>query len=82
MRPPDSDQVDHPAHYGGADDPFEVIKVLRAWRAPAEYAGFLRGNVVKYVARAPRKGGQEDYRKAEWYLRELIRFESEREEGK
>lgn len=49
--------VNPPAHYGGADDPYEVIKVLRAWLTSDEYAGFLKGNVIKYEARARRKGG-------------------------
>lgn len=59
--------VNHPAHYGGADNPYEVIKVLRAWLEPAEYRGFLKGNVIKYLARAHKKGGAEDYAKAKWY---------------
>ena len=66
--------VDHPPHYGGADDPYEVIKVLRAWLTPQEYAGFLKGNVIKYQARARSKGGQQDYAKALWYQRELVEF--------
>ena len=24
--------VDHPSHYGGADNPYEAIKVLREWQ--------------------------------------------------
>ena len=44
--------VDHPAHYGGKDNPYEVIKVLEAWLTPEEFAGFLKGNVIKYQARA------------------------------
>ena len=68
-------RIDHPVHYGGADNPYEVIKVLRAWLTPEEYRGFLRGNVIKYVARARLKGGREDYEKAKWYQDELVRFE-------
>ena len=71
------EKVDHPAHYGGADNPYEVIKVLRAWLTPEEYAGFLKGNVIKYNARARLKGGPEDYAKAKWYQDELVRFERE-----
>ncbi len=39
--------VDHPAHYGGADNPYETINVIEAWDL-----GFHLGNVVKYIARA------------------------------
>ena len=56
--------VDHPAHYGGADDPYEAIKVIEAWSL-----GFNLGNTIKYVARAERKGVPiEDLEKARWYL--------------
>lgn len=25
------DSVNHPSHYGGADNPYEAIKVIEAW---------------------------------------------------
>lgn len=60
--------VDHPAHYGKEDDPHEVIKVLEAW-----HLGFHLGNVVKYIARAGKKGDLlEDLKKARWYLDRYI----------
>lgn len=71
--------VDHPSHYGGKDNPYEVIKVLEAWLTPDEYIGFLKGNAIKYLARHRQKGGDEDLRKAEWYQRELNRFQASRE---
>lgn len=67
-----SDRVDHPSHYGG-DTTYEVIKVLAAWLTPDEYAGFLKGNVIKYLARCRLKGGAEDVAKAKWYQDELAR---------
>lgn len=69
------EKVDHPAHYGGADDPFEAIKVIEAWRL-----GFCLGNAVKYICRAGRKGDVlEDLQKAAWYLnREINRIEERR----
>lgn len=69
--------VNHPAHYGGADNPYEVIKVLRAWLTPEEYLGFLKGNALKYLARHRQKGGDEDLHKATWYQTELDRFVAE-----
>ncbi len=65
------DSVDHPPHYtiGG----IEVIDVIEAWAL-----GFHRGNAVKYIARAGRKGDElEDLRKARWYLdREIANLEA------
>jgi hypothetical protein len=59
-----SETVDHPAHYGGADNPYEAIKVIEAWEL-----GFCLGNAVKYISRAGKKGDVlEDLRKARWYL--------------
>ena len=46
---------------------------MRAWLPIAEYRGYLRGNALKYLARAGRKGSTpEDYRKALHFLEELV----------
>lgn len=65
--------VDHPLHYGGADNPYEAIKVIEAWEL-----GFRLGNAVKYIARAGRKYSTiEDLKKARWYLdREIEQLEA------
>lgn len=67
-----ADTVNHPPHYGGGENPYEAIKVIEAWGL-----GFCLGNVVKYLARAGKKGALlEDLRKARWYLdREITRLE-------
>lgn len=60
--------VNHPAHYGGADNPYEAIKVIDAWGL-----GFCLGNAVKYIARAGKKdAAMQDLRKAAWYLNHEI----------
>lgn len=68
--------IDHPAHYGGKDDPFETIKVLESWlpRLPLNAVqGALMFNVIKYLSRAGVKGDLlEDCEKAAWYLARLI----------
>lgn len=73
-----AEAVDHPAHYGGADDPYEAIKVVEAWGL-----GFNLGNTVKYVARAGKKRDQptvQDLEKAAWYLnREIENLKKERQ---
>lgn len=69
--------VDHPAHYGGADNPYEAIKVIEAWEL-----GFNLGNTVKYISRAGKKGSKvEDLEKARWYLdREISNLLLQQEE--
>jgi len=64
--------VNHPNHYGGGDNPYEVIKVCEAWELHKDAYLF---NVVKYVARAGKKDIKkeiEDLKKAEFYLRRKI----------
>jgi hypothetical protein len=69
-----ANNVNHPTHYGGEDNPYEAIKVIEAWDL-----GFNLGNVVKYLSRAGKKGDTlEDLRKAAWYLnREIQNRENE-----
>lgn len=64
------EMVEHPAHYGGGDNPYEVRKVLFAW-------GLLGNanlwNTIKYIARMGKKGDAlEDLKKARFYLDEEI----------
>lgn len=67
----DVDQnVRHPIYYGGADDPYEAIKVIEAWNL-----GFHLGNTVKYISRAGKKDGNsatQDLKKALFYLNREI----------
>lgn len=63
-----SEMVNHPAHYGGKENPYEVIKVIEAWNL-----NFNLGTTVKYIGRAGKKGDLiEDLEKAAWYLRREI----------
>lgn len=63
---PAEDAVVHPAHYGGGDNPYEVIKVAEAWGFDKDAYLF---NVLKYIARAGKKGKTlEDHKKARFYL--------------
>lgn len=73
---PVPDMVHSPKHYGGKDDPYEVIKVLRAW---GHYSNAPRFNSIKYLARAGKKGDVvEDIEKAIWYSFEEIAEERRR----
>ena len=67
------EMVNGPAHYGGVDNPYEVIKVCEAWRLDLDAYLF---NVVKDVARAVKKNDTkelEDLKKAAFYLNRKIK---------
>lgn len=65
--------VDHPAHYGGKENPYEAIKVIEAWEL-----GFCLGNTLKYICRCrTSRSGLTDLKKARWYLdREIQNLEA------
>jgi hypothetical protein len=60
------DMVNEPPHYtqGG----IECIDAIRAALTPEEFRGFCKGNAIKYSWREKLKGGDEDLKKAAWYL--------------
>jgi hypothetical protein len=61
-----TDMVNHPPHYKAGG--IETIDVIEAFGLD-----FHRGNAVKYILRAGRKGdAEEDLRKALWYLNRAI----------
>ena len=65
-----TDMVNNPPHYTAGS--VECIDAIKASLTPQQYAGYLRGNVIKYLWRYDRKGGVEDLRKARTYLEWLI----------
>jgi len=68
-----NDMVNHPSHYGGENNPYEVIKVCEEWGLDKDAYLF---NVVKYVARARKKDSLkeiEDLKKAMFYLKRKIK---------
>ena len=64
------DNVNKPEHYQGE---IECIEAIEAAMSNEEFIGYLRGNIFKYNWRYRNKNGIEDLRKAEWYLRKLIK---------
>lgn len=60
------DNVEHPKHY--IHGSHECVEFIRAALTDAEWAGYVKGNVMKYLWRANDKGGLEDIDKAMWYL--------------
>lgn len=64
--------VNHPAHYGGEFDPYEVEKVAEAWGLIWDA---LLWNVLKYIRRKGTKGNEptlRDLKKAQWYLNRRV----------
>ncbi len=47
-------------------------KAMESWMTPEQFAGFLRGNAIKYLARCDAKGGIDDIKKAKHYIDKLI----------
>jgi len=61
--------VNHPPHYiqGGV----ECLDAIAASMSPEAFAGFLKGNALKYIWRYDKKGGVQDLEKAAFYLKKL-----------
>ena len=65
------DVVNQPPHYNTGK--IECIDAIEQSMDEKEYAGYLKGNVLKYLWRYNYKGKQtEDLKKAAWYLDRLI----------
>ena len=65
------DVVNSPPHYKTRG--IEAIEGIEASMGPEAYAGYLKGNIMKYMWRYERKGKPiEDLKKARWYLDRLI----------
>lgn len=68
---------------GGTHYLFKSVQpwdAMQSWMSHEEFAGFLRGNAIKYLARYKEKGGLEDLRKSQHYLEKLIELESKCEQ--
>lgn len=66
--------VNQPKHYIGVDG-LEAITVMKNFLPKYDnaYIGYLVGNVLKYMLRAPSKDNQtEDFKKAKKYLDMII----------
>lgn len=68
-----SDLIENQPHY--KNQGIEPINLMRANFSKEEFAGFLQGNVLKYMLRYKDKNGVEDLKKAKTYLTWLIEEE-------
>lgn len=63
--------VEQPKHYNTGE--IECIQAIESSMSALEFAGYCKGNVLKYVWRYRYKEKKkEDLKKAEWYLKRLI----------
>lgn len=68
-----TDLIDNQPHY--KNQGIEPIELMRKNFSKEEFAGFLQGNVLKYMLRYKDKNGLEDLKKAKTYLTWLIKEE-------
>ena len=68
----DEDVVNNPNHYNNGS--IECIEGIQASMSAEAFAGYLKGNCMKYLWRYNYKGKPvQDLQKAQWYLAELIK---------
>lgn len=66
-----TDEINSPSHYMLFPD-MEAIDVIKAALTPEEFAGYCKGNALKYRLRAGDKGpAAQCIAKANWYQRKL-----------
>lgn len=69
-----ADNVNSPSHY--TEGGIECIEAIKASMTAMAFAGYLKGNILKYIWRYEKKVAPvEDLEKARWYLNKLIETE-------
>lgn len=64
----DSEKFKIPKHYKLEGLNVESIEVIKSVLGQEGFKAFCKGNIMKYLIRAEKKNGLEDYRKAKTYL--------------
>lgn len=67
----------NPPHYKNKS--IETIEVIKSQMTEAEFVGYLKGNIMKYISRMGDKvptldGARIDVGKAHWYTEYLLQF--------
>lgn len=63
-----SDNIYNPKHYDLEGLNIASIDVIKSVLGNDRFRGFCRGNALKYLIRADRKGNAEDLKKADVYI--------------
>ena len=69
------DNINNPNHYK-LDCGVESIEIIKRVLGIKGFVAFCLGNILKYLIRAEKKNGKEDYKKAAKYLEWVIERES------
>ena len=64
------DMVNQPPHYNQGG--IECIDAIEESMEKEAFAGYCKGNVIKYLWRYEYKNKIEDLKKAQWYLAKLV----------
>ena len=64
------DNVNHPSHYGKGS--IECIELMLETQGTEDVKAFCICNAMKYLYRHKKKNGDEDVRKASWYLNKYL----------
>lgn len=70
MEDKNEDNINHPAHYETGR--FECIDVMEETQGTEAVKGFCLCNAFKYLYRHNNKNGDEDIKKAIWYLNKYL----------
>ena len=71
-----ADMINHPEHY--ELDGIECIDVIIASQGVQAAKDFCICNAMKYIFRHRRKNGDEDIRKAQWYISKYLELGGEK----
>ena len=71
-----ADMINHPEHY--ELDGVECIDVIIASQGVQAAKDFCICNAMKYIFRHRRKNGDEDIRKAQWYISKYLELGGEK----
>ena len=66
----ENDNVNSPKHYKLEGLDVEAIDIIKA--TVKDFNSFCQGNIIKYVLRANKKNGIEDFKKAKKYIEMMI----------
>lgn len=72
------DNINHPAHYESGN--YECIDVMVETQGIDAVKKFCVCNAFKYIYRHQRKNGDEDIKKAAWYLNKYLELSEEEDE--
>lgn len=72
---PPADMVNKPPHYNQAG--IECVDAIAA-ATDGGFEYYLQGNIIKYLWRYRYKNGNEDLKKAQWYLNRLLEVRGEK----